>query len=102
MAELNPEIFKSYSKRCWIIFAAVAMATLVMVSASYAPLPNRAAVIGVVLAIAAFNAFMVAGYLMHLLTEKRTIYAMLAFTGLFFIALMLLTWWAAGDKPALL
>ena len=40
------------------------------------------------------NAFLVAGYLMHLLSEKKMIYTVLAFTVFFFAGLMGLTIWA--------
>jgi FtsH-binding integral membrane protein len=102
MTELNPELFRNYARRCWLVFAAVVAATLVMVAASYAPISSRGLLIGMVLAVAAFNAALVAGYLMHLVSEKKTIYAMLAFTALFFVALLWLVWWADRDRPALL
>ena len=52
-----------------------------------------------ILAIAVVNAFLVAGYLMHLLSEKKLIYTVLAFTVCFFIGLVGLTLWAMGDFP---
>jgi caa(3)-type oxidase subunit IV len=100
MSEFNPQTFQSYTRKCWVVFGAVASATLIMVAASFLPGGGWRA-IGLVLAVAVFNAFMVAGYLMHLISEKRTIYAVLAFTALFFIGLMGLTWWASYDRPAL-
>ena len=45
------------------------------------------------------NAFLVAGYLMHLLSEKKLIYTVLVFTLFFFIGLMGLTMWAMNDFP---
>jgi caa(3)-type oxidase subunit IV len=50
--------------------------------------------VAIILAIAVVNAFLVAGYLMHLLSEKKLIYTVLAFTVFFFIGLMGLTIWA--------
>ena len=47
-----------------------------------------------ILAIAVVNAFLVAGFLMHLLSEKKLIYTVLGFTVVFFIGLMGLTLWA--------
>jgi general stress protein CsbA len=99
MSSLNPETFKAYTRKCWIVFAAVASATLVMVAASYLPGGGRK-MIGLVLAVALFNASLVAGYLMHLISEKKAIYALLAFTVFFFIGLMGLSWWASFDLPA--
>jgi len=45
------------------------------------------------------NAFFVAGYLMHLLSEKKLVYPVLAFPVFFLIGLMGLTIWATGDFP---
>jgi hypothetical protein len=53
-----------------------------------------------ILAIACVNAFVVAGFLMHLLSEKKMIYTVLSFTVFFFIGLMGLTLWAMHDFPA--
>lgn len=99
MSELHPESFNSVVRRCGVIFGAVVCGTLLMVGASQLGLPNRLVSIGLVLAVAVVNAFLVAGYLMHLISERRTIHAILAFTGLFFVALMALTIWAAHDLP---
>jgi hypothetical protein len=52
-----------------------------------------------ILSIACCNAFMVAGFLMHLLSEKKLIYTVLIFTVVFFIGLMGLTIWAMTDFP---
>lgn len=102
MSELNPESFGAYGRRCGIIFGVVVCATLAMVGASYAPLHNRLLSIALVLLGACFNAFMVSGYLMHLISERKMIYALLAFTIFFFAGLMGLTVWATHDLPGAL
>ena len=51
------------------------------------------------LAGACFNAALVAGYLMHLVSERKMIIALLAFTLFFFAGLMGLTVWSAYDLP---
>lgn len=99
MSDFNPDGFKAYARKCWIVFGAVASATLIMVAASYLPGGGGKA-IGIVLAVALFNAVLVAGYLMHLISEKKAILALLAFTSLFFIMLMGLTFWSSYDLPA--
>ena len=38
---------------------------------------------GLILAVAACNAFVVAGFLMHLISEKKMVYTILAFTVFF-------------------
>jgi caa(3)-type oxidase subunit IV len=55
--------------------------------------------VAVILGIAVINAFLVAGYLMHLLSEKKLIYTVLGFTVFFFIGLMGLTVWASNAFP---
>jgi len=99
---LNPEAFRAYARRCGLVFLAVACMTLLMVAASYMPLRNHALTIGIILAVASVNAGLVAGYLMHLISERKVIYTLLAFTGIFFAGLMGLSIFAAHDVPALL
>jgi hypothetical protein len=45
------------------------------------------------------NAFLVAGFLMHLLSEKKLIYTLLGFTVFFFAGLLGLTLYAMQDFP---
>ncbi len=98
----HTEAFGSYVRRCGAVFLAVVCGTLVMVGTSYAQLSNQYLAIGIILAGAVFNAFMVAAYLMHLVTEKRMIYGVLIFTAFFFVMLMGLSVWASHDVPAIM
>jgi hypothetical protein len=41
----------------------------------------------------------VAGFFMHLISERKMIYGLLAFTAFFFLGLMFLTLSAYGDFP---
>ncbi len=102
MSETHVEAFGSYARRCGAVFLAVVCGTLIMVGASYAPLASRPLVIGFILAAASVNAFLVAGYLMHLITEKKMIFAVLALTAFLFVVLMGLSVWASRDVPAIL
>ncbi|HKW29693.1 MAG TPA: hypothetical protein VJT54_10180 [Verrucomicrobiae bacterium] len=98
----HPVDFKSYLRRCVFVLVAVVCAVSLMLVASYLP-PERfswAAKVTMILAIACSNAFVVAGFLMHLLSEKRMIYTLLAFTVFFFAGLIGLTVWAMQDFPA--
>jgi hypothetical protein len=72
-----------------------------MVAASLAPLNNHGLKIALILTVAAFNAVMVATFLMHIVSEKKLILVVLAFTVFFFIALMGLSSVAAHDVPAI-
>jgi caa(3)-type oxidase subunit IV len=99
MSESHPTDFKSYVRRCIYVFiTAVCMITL-MIAASFIPNLGWAAKVTIILAIASVNAFVVAGFLMHLLSEKKMVYTVLVFTVFFFIGLMGLTMWALHDFP---
>jgi caa(3)-type oxidase subunit IV len=97
---LNPDAFRAYARRCGLVFLAVTCMTLLMVWTSYMPLRNHALTIGIILAVASVNAGLVAGYLMHLISERKAIYTLLVFTGIFFTGLMGLSVFAAHDVPA--
>ena len=56
--------------------------------------------VALILAVACVNAFVVAGFLMHLMSEKKMIYTVLGFTVFFFAGLMGLTIYAMQDFPA--
>jgi cytochrome c oxidase subunit IV len=51
------------------------------------------------LIIACVKAFLVAAYFMHLISEKKMIYSVLAFTAFFFAGLMVLTLYSLHDFP---
>lgn len=100
MSDSPSESYKTYTRKCLLIFLAVACGTGLMVGASFATLASSVR-IALILAIACGNAFLVAGYLMHLISERKTIYTLLALTVFLFVALMGLTVWAHGDLPHL-
>ena len=47
------------------------------------------------------KAFLVAGYFMHLISERKMVYGILVFTAFFFVGLMFLTVWSFADFPPL-
>jgi caa(3)-type oxidase subunit IV len=100
MSESHSVDFKTYLRRCVYVFIAVICTTSLMIYASFLPNFGWTAKVTMILAIACVNAFVVAGFLMHLLSEKKMIYTVLAFTVFFFIGLMGLTLWAMHDFPA--
>ena len=71
------------------VFVALMVLTLITVAVSYLDLSTPAAV-SVALFIATIKGSLVAGYFMHLISEKKLIYAVLALTVVFFVALMAL------------
>jgi caa(3)-type oxidase subunit IV len=100
MSESQPTDFKSYARRCIYVFiAAVCMITL-MILASFIPNIGWSVKVPIILIVACCNAFVVAGFLMHLLSEKKMIYTLLAFTVFFFAGLMGLTLYAMQDFPS--
>ncbi|MEI9961841.1 MAG: hypothetical protein WDM76_12140 [Limisphaerales bacterium] len=100
MSDSHSVDFKSYVRRCLYVFIAVVCATSLMIGVSFAPLGGWTIKVAIILAIACANAFVVAGFLMHLISEKKMIYAVLGFTVFFFTGLMGLTIWATHDMPA--
>jgi len=71
------------------VFVALMVLTIVTVTVSRFHLPVPLAVT-VALIVAIIKGSLVACYFMHLISEKRLIYAVLALTGAFFIVLMVL------------
>ena len=69
------------------VFAALMVLTIVTVAISYLHLPVHLAVT-VALLVATVKGSLVACYFMHLISEKKLIYAVLALTAAFFIALI--------------
>jgi caa(3)-type oxidase subunit IV len=99
MSESHPVDFKSYLRRCVFVFIAVICTTALMIYASFLPHYGWTAKVAMILAIASVNAFVVAGFLMHLLSEKKLIYTVLGFTVFFVAGLFVLTIYALHDFP---
>src|ERR1019366_1534792 len=101
MSESHPVDYKSYLRRCLYVFIAVLCTTSLMIWVSYLPEHYSWALkVTLILAIACGNAFVVAGFLMHLISEKKMIYTLLAFTVIFVAGLFGLTIYAMHDFPA--
>ena len=79
------------------VFVALMGLTIVTVAVSYLQLSTGPA-IAVALAIALVKGSLVAGYFMHLLSERRVIFVTLAFTVIFFIGLMTLPIFSVNDQ----
>ncbi len=98
MNATNEAEIKQATRRYVYVFVALLAGTIVTVLASYIPFGNHAVNVAVALAIAATKAFLVAGYFMHLLSERKLIYGLLATTGFFFLGLMFLTVSSGADQ----
>jgi cytochrome c oxidase subunit IV len=83
------------------IFGALMVGTIVTVLASFIPFGNPRINIAVALLIASVKAFLVAGYFMHLISERKMIYGILAATAFFFAGLMYLTVWSMEPMSAI-
>ncbi len=80
------------------VFLTLGALTLVTVWASYLPISTQGHVV-VALLIAAIKAALVALFFMHLISERRLIHRILAFTGIFFLGLIFLSLFAYFDHP---
>ena len=98
-AVVHDDDFRHHVRRYLYVFYALLFGTLLTVGASYIPFGDHAINIGVALFIASGKAFLVAGYFMHLISERKMIYGLLAFTVFFFAGLMALTVYAFADLP---
>ena len=99
MTAQDHEHIAEHVRRYLYVFYALLFGTLVTVGASYIPFGNHAFNIAVALFIACSKAFLVAGYFMHLLSERKMIYGLLGFTVFFFMGLMILTVCSFSDFP---
>jgi cytochrome c oxidase subunit IV len=97
----HPDHIAHHVRRYLYVFVALIFGTIFTVWASYIPFPSREINIAVALVIASCKAFLVAGFFMHLVSEKKMIYGILGFTAFFFAGLMALTLWSFGDFPPL-
>lgn len=97
-AHNDPEHIKREVRIYLYVFASLGVLTGATVAARYLfDLPMGYA-IAVALAIACMKGFLVAGFFMHLLTEKKLIYALLALTVIFFGLLIWLPVHDIADK----
>ena len=95
-------------KRYILIFVALLVGTVITVVAwkwggdmmhAIGVNPTLTLTIAIALFIAIIKAFLVAGYFMHLMSERKSIYAILATTVFFFAAMMYLIVWSRDEMP---
>ncbi len=78
------------------VFVALLALTLITVAVSYLHLPTAPAVV-LALVIATIKGSLVACYFMHLISERKLIFVVLTFTGIFFLGLLLLPYFTELD-----
>ncbi len=97
MAGHSAEDIKKETRVYILVFVALAALTLVTVGVSYLDLSGGAAV-GLALLIASIKGSLVAAYFMHLLSERKLVYAVLLLTVVFFVALLFLPLGGHADR----
>ena len=90
---------QEHIRTCRFVFVILLIFTIITVAISYVDFGNDHVNLGIGLLIATFKAFLVAAYFMHLISEKKLIYTVLTFTGVFFVGLMFLTLFSYADIP---
>ena len=91
------EALDKHIRACIIVFICLLVLTVVTVAVSYLHVPTAATVV-IALTIATTKASMVAAYFMHLIDEKKLIYASLSMTTFFFVSMMVLIY-ATDSAP---
>lgn len=89
----------SHKKVYWAVGIALLVGTVVTVLAREWEFNSVALTVSVALFIASIKAFLVAGYFMHLISEKKTVYLTLVTTAVFFVGMVGLILWSDGDLP---
>jgi len=95
----SPEEFKKHLGKYYVVFVALLCLTAITVGVSYLHL-KRPLAITVALIIATVKAGMVAGVFMHLISEKKVIYAVLILTAAFFLLVLLLPSFTVFESSA--
>jgi len=89
MDSTHPQEIRKQVRGYIVVFVALMALTIITVAVSYLHL-NIGAAAAVALFVATIKASLVASYFMHLISEKKIIYATLILTAVFFAALMTL------------
>lgn len=87
----SPEAIHAEKRKYLIIFFILAMLTVLTVAVSRMHLPHAVA-IGMGLLIATVKASLVAAFFMHLISERKLVFTVLAVTAFFFALLMWGPW----------
>ncbi|HUR47549.1 MAG TPA: cytochrome C oxidase subunit IV family protein [Candidatus Saccharimonadales bacterium] len=93
-ADINKHV-KTYI----LVFVALLVGTIITVGLNAVHFDSIAVTISIALFVACIKAFLVAGFFMHLISEKKAIYAVLLATVFFFAGMMYLTIWSRDEMP---
>jgi|ERR1700722_16932315 len=97
MSDSHDDI-QHHVKRYLLVFYALIVGTVFTVAASWIHIDSVALTVAIALFIACVKGFLVAGYFMHLISEKKMIYGILIATIFFFAGLMYLTIWSMSPE----
>jgi len=89
--------FAAHKKVYWVVGAALLVGTLITVLAREWEFSSVALTVAVALFIASIKAFLVCAYFMHLLSEKKAIYLVMATTVAFAIGMVALILFSDKD-----
>ena len=92
----SPEAIQAETRKYMMVFASLAVLTIVTVAVSYLDLSIGMAVT-LAMIVASVKGTLVAAYFMHLLDERKTIYAILVLTMVFLVVLMVVPAGAFSD-----
>lgn len=99
MSESNSGSVDLNVRRYVMVSVSIAVAALIVVGISLLNFGNFRLNIALSLAVIGVQAVLVLGFMMHLFSERKLIYAVLGFTGFFLVFLMLLTIWSMSEVP---
>ena len=85
----SPEDIRKETRTYLLVFAALAVLTIITVAVSYLDM-NTSQAITIALFVATIKGGLVAAFFMHLLSEEKFIYSVLVLTLVFFVALFAL------------
>jgi|SRR5579862_1429269 len=97
MSDSHDDI-QHHVKRYLLVFYALIAGTVITVLASWVPIESVAITVTIALFIAVVKGFLVAGYFMHLISEKKMIYGILVATVFFLASLMYLIVWSMNQE----
>lgn len=89
----------SHRRIYWAVGTALLVGTVITVLARYLDFNSVALTVAVAMFIASIKAFLVAGYFMHLISEKKMVYLTLGVTAAFFVGMIALILFAEADPP---
>jgi cytochrome c oxidase subunit 4 len=99
MSDHSHEDINKHVKTYILVFVALLVGTIITVGLNAVHFDSLAVTISIALFVACVKAFLVAGFFMHLISEKKAIYAVLLATVFFFTGMMYLTVWSRDEMP---